>query len=189
MSIRSLKTGETINEKQKRRAESVVHVEKRKAVEETVDHLYEWVDKLHVDLSEAKSRVKEARKDTASHQTKLNKANTVAVKQLDLLKSFKTSLNETKDELADESHARAALERMRTIQINIKNERPVGRPGGLKRWLVYSFLLICKMLVNGTHPTAVPANIKSSCALFTGVEATELPCVNFVRQFRVVFRI
>ena len=44
----------------------MVHVEKRKAVKETVDHLYEWVDELHVKLSEAKSRVKEARKDTAS---------------------------------------------------------------------------------------------------------------------------
>ena len=76
MSIRSLKKiKETINEKQKRRAESLVHVEKRKAVKKTVDHLYEWVDELHVKLSEAKSRVKEARKDTASHQTKLNKDN------------------------------------------------------------------------------------------------------------------
>ena len=86
------KTEETINEKQKRRAESVVHVEKRKDVEETVDHLYEWVDEFHVKLSEAKSRVKEARKDTASHQTKLNKSNTVSFKRLELLKSLKTSL-------------------------------------------------------------------------------------------------
>ena len=55
MSIRSLKIEETINEKQKWRAEYVVHVEKRKAFEETVDHLYEWVDKLHIKLSEDKS--------------------------------------------------------------------------------------------------------------------------------------
>ena len=164
----------------------MVHIEKRKAAEETLHRLYEWVDELYVELSEAKSRVKEAQKDNTYHQTKLNKANTVAVKRLDLSKSFKTSLNSTKDELADESHARASLERMRTIQIEIKKERPLGRTGGLKRWLMYIFLLICEMLVNGTHPTAVPANIQSSCALFTGVEATDLPCVNFVRQFRVV---
>ena len=44
------------------------------------------------------------------------------------------------------------------------------------------------MLVNGMHPTAVSANIQSSCALFTGVEATELPCVTFVRQCRVVLQ-
>ena len=40
--------------------------------------------------------------------------------------------------------------------------------------------------MNGTHPTAVPVNIQSSCALLTGVESTELPCVNFLRQCRVV---
>ena len=57
------KIEETLNEKQKRRAEPVVHVEKRKAVEKTVDHLYEWVDELHVELSEAKSRLKETWKD------------------------------------------------------------------------------------------------------------------------------
>ena len=151
-------------------------------------HLYECVDELHVELSEAKSRVKEARKDTSYHKKKLNKANTVAAKRLDLLKSLKTSLNETKDELEDESHTHAALERMSTIQINIKKERPVGRPGGSKRWTVYIVLLICGMLVNGTHPTSVPANIQSSCALFTGVEATEMPCVNSVRQCRLVLQ-
>ena len=153
-----------------------------------MDHLYEWVDGLYVELSEAKSRVKEARKDAASHRKKLNKANNVAVKRLDLLKSLKTSLNATKDEPADESHAHATLERMRTILIEIKKERPVGRPGGPKRWPVHIVLLICEMLVNGTHPKTVPANIQSLCALFTGVEATELPCVNFVRQCWVVLQ-
>ena len=54
-----------------------------------MDHLYQWVDRLHVKLSEAKSRVKQARKDTASHRTKLNKANNVAVKRLEILKSLK----------------------------------------------------------------------------------------------------
>ena len=138
----------------------MVHIENQKAVKETVDHLYEWVDELHVELSEAKSRLKEVRKDAASHRTKLDKNNTVAVKRLDLLKSLKTSLNATKDELADGSHARPALERMRTIQIEIKKERPVGRLGGSKRWLVHIVLLICKILVNGTHPTAMPAKIQ-----------------------------
>ena len=77
---------------------------------------------------------------------------------------------------------------MRTIQINSKKEIPVGRPGGSKRWSVYIVLLICEMLVNDTHPTAVPDNIQSSCALFTGVEATELPCINFMLQCRVVLQ-
>ena len=61
------------------------HVEKRKAVEATVDQLYEWIDKLHVELSEAKSTVKATRKSAKTDQIKLNEAKTVASKQLDLL--------------------------------------------------------------------------------------------------------
>ena len=42
--------------------------------------------------------------------------------------------------------------------------------------------------MNGTHPSAVPANIQTSCAAFTGVEADELPSVNFVRECRIVLQ-
>ena len=77
---------------------------------------------------------------------------------------------------------------MRKIHIEIKKKRPVGRGGGGKRWPVHIVLLICEMLVNGTHPTAVRENIQTSCAAFTGVEAKELPSVNFVRECRTVLQ-
>ena len=95
------------------------------------------------------------------------------------------SLNEAKEDPLDESHQRAALERMRKIHIEIKKERPIGIWGGRKRWPVHILLLICEILVNGTHPSAVPANIQTSCAAFTGVEADYLPWVNFVRECRI----
>ena len=44
------------------------------------------------------------------------------------------------------------------------------------------------MLVNGTHTSAVLANIQTLCAAFTGVEADELPSVNFVRECRIVLK-
>ena len=47
-------------------------------------------------------------------------------------------------------------------------------------------LLICNLLVNGTPPSAVPDNIQMMSAAMTGQEVTELPCINFVRQCRVV---
>ena len=77
---------------------------------------------------------------------------------------------------------------MRTNHIEIKNERPVGRQGGVNRWSVHIVVLICEMLVNGTHPSAVPDNIQMSCAAFTGVEADELPSVNFVHECRIVLQ-
>ena len=49
-------------------------------------------------------------------------------------------------------------------------------------------LLICKMLVNGMPPTAVPVNLQSTQAAFIGVEAKELPSENFIRQCRTVLQ-
>ena len=77
---------------------------------------------------------------------------------------------------------------MRKIHIDIKKEQPIGIWGGGKRWPVQIVLLICEMFVNGTHPSAVPANIQTSCAAFTGVEADKLPSVNFVRESQVVLK-
>ena len=42
--------------------------------------------------------------------------------------------------------------------------------------------------MNGTHPSAVPDNIQTSCAAFTGVEADKLPSVNFVRECQIVLQ-
>ena len=177
-----------IKEKQRRREDVIRQVERRKAVEETVDDLYEWIDELHAELVDAKVTAKLAKGAAKSMQIKLDKANTVASKRLHLLKCLKVDLDEAKHDLVDESKARHALERMRTIQIEIKKERPIGRRGGAKRWPVHIVLLICELLVNGTHPSAVPANIQSTCAAFTGVETKELPSTNFVQECRTVLQ-
>ena len=59
----------------------------------------------------------------------------------------------------DECHQREALERMRTIQLDIKRERQVGRLGGSGKWKVCIVLLVFEILVNGTPPSAVTSNI------------------------------
>jgi len=165
-----------------------LQMEKRKAAEKTVDDLYDWVDELHVELNTAKEEQKAAKREVKAKQTQLSNVRSIASKRLELLKSLKVKLGEARDDLADESRQREALERMRTIQLEIKRERTIGRRGGAKRWPVHIVLLICELLVNGTHPSAVPANIQTTCASFTGVEAKELPTENFVRECRVVLQ-
>ena len=80
------------------------------------------------------------------YQRKLSKIKTVAANRLEYLKRLKVSLIEAKEDLVDESHQRAALEHMRTIHIDIKKERPIGRRGVGKRWPVHIVLLIVKCL-------------------------------------------
>lgn len=128
------------------------------------------------------------------------KKNSVAEQRLVLLKDMKVQLGELKDELSEESHARASverqlveetklrekLERMKTIWMHIKREKPIGRKGGAARWPVHVVLLICELLVNGTPPSAVPPNIQTMSAAFNGCEASELPTVDYVRKCRTV---
>ena len=83
-------------EKQKRREEVLIQVKKRKAVEKTVDDLYEWVDELQAELVDAKVATILAKGAAKSTQTKLDKAKTVALNRLDLLKSLKVRLDEAK---------------------------------------------------------------------------------------------
>jgi len=105
-----------------------------------------------------------------------------------LLNDLKQQLRRTKDQLAVESQQKIALESMTNIQFQIKRERKIGRHGGSGRWPVHIILLICELLVNGTPPSAVPANIQTTCTAFTGAETSELPSISFVRECRVVLQ-
>ena len=73
--------------------------------------------------------------------------------------------------LLDECHQREALERMHTIQMDIKRERQVGRCGGSGKWTVPIIILICELLVNGTPPSAITANIQTVSTALTGTAA------------------
>jgi hypothetical protein len=122
-----------LREKLKRRADVARAVDKRKAMEKTLKDLHEWVDELHGELLHAKASARTSAKLLKSEKTKVAKLNTVAVRRLELLKNMKDRLDIVKSDLVEESQQRAALERMRTIQLEIQKERPVGRRGGTKR--------------------------------------------------------
>ena len=177
-----------LEEKQNRRSEVASKVQKRRLVEETVDELYDWVDELHAEINMQKSATKVAKKEQKSTIKSKLRLETVSKKRLTMLKGLKSQLQEAKDMLADESHQRKALERMQTIKLEIKRQRSVGRHGGSRKWPVHVVLLICELLVGGTPPSAIPANIQTMSAAFTGAEATELPSINFVRQCRTVLQ-
>ena len=181
-------SAQVLDEKKKRRDQVAKEIEKRQVVEQTVDDLYEWIDELHSEINNQKRVNREAKKAMKMAQASKNKLETVASERLSLLRDLKCRLREAKDMLADESHQREALERMQTIKLEIKRQRSVGKHGGSWKWPVHIVLLICELLVNGTPPSAVPANIQTTSAAFTGAEASELPSVNFVRQCRTVLQ-
>ena len=64
----------------------------------------------------------------------------------------------------------------------------VVRNGGSSKWPVHIVLLICEILVNGTPPYYVAANIQTMPDTITGIQVNEFPCINFVCQCRFVVR-
>jgi hypothetical protein len=128
------------------------------------------------------------------------KANSVAAKRLDLLKSMKFQLSALTEELAEtefdldsaqsklkeETLRREQLERLQAIRKEIKRERPLGRRGGGARWPVHIVLLICELLTVGNPPSAIPGTLQIAHDTFRGCELKELPTVDFVRKCRSV---
>ena len=90
-------------------------MEKQLAAEKTVDDIYDWVDELHAELNAEKEAQKAAKKEVKSQQTQVSNARSIASKGLDLLNSLKLDPRKARDNLADKSHQREALEQMNTI--------------------------------------------------------------------------
>ena len=87
-----------------------------------------------------------------------------------------------------ECHQQEALKHMRTIQLDITRERQVGRRGSSGKWPVLIVLLIYEILLNGTPPSAVPANANIFSAALAGTVACEVPSVEFVPKYQVVLQ-
>ena len=90
----------------------------------------EWVDELHADINIAKMMMKALVREVKAANDKLDKVTSIACTRLALLNILKLRFSETTDMILDECRQREALERMRTIQLDIKRERKVGRRGG-----------------------------------------------------------
>ena len=105
-------------------------VVRRKAMEQTVEDMNEWVDELYADTNDAKMAVKVSGREAKASNDKSDKVTSIACTRLELLKYLTLISDETTDMILDECHQMEALERMRNIQMDIKRERKVGRRGG-----------------------------------------------------------
>jgi hypothetical protein len=61
--------------------------------------------------------------------------------------------------------------------------------GGSRCWPTWVVLMVCKLLINGTAPSAVPTNIQTIYEALYNEQPEELPSVNFVRECRVIVEV
>ena len=175
-----------LDEKRKSRKLTQEKASTKALMVEEVLYLEGWLKDMAEEVKDAKRETKQALKDRKEALEANEFITSVSSKRLALLKDLKIRVNELRDDLADESHQRAALERLSSIKLEIKRERAIGRKGGSDRWPVRIVLLICELLVNGTPPSAVPKNIRTFSSTITGDAPSQSPSVSFVRQCRVV---
>ena len=159
------------------------------AWEEDVVYLNDWLgdmaDKVADAKLEAKNEVKAAKMAIKSAKKVAMDKVKLAQRRLEQIKDLKIRVGELRDNLADESQHRAALEKLSNIRLEIKRERQVGRRGGGSKWPLRIVLLICELLVAGAPPSSVPGIIKSNAAYY-GAKVHGEVSVNYVRQCRVV---
>ncbi len=100
------KDEELMEEKKKRRNAVAREADRRKAVEQTVDDLYDWVDKLRAEIQSARQDARAANKETKAAIRDKAKVETVASKRLSLLKDLKLCLDQAKAWLMSPSSER-----------------------------------------------------------------------------------
>ena len=83
----------------------------------------------------------------------------------------------------------SSVENQREMKKEWEDEQATSRRGGARRWPVWVVQLICELLVNGTPPSAIPGNIQTMYETLYGKKPDELPCVNFVRECRVIVEV
>ena len=64
-------------------------VMRRKAVEQTVEDMHEWVDELHTYINDTKMAVKASGREAKVANDKLDKVTSIACTRLELLKDIK----------------------------------------------------------------------------------------------------
>ena len=114
--------------------------------------------------------VKDAKRTAKYALRKASKSSFIMSNRLKRLKDLKFLVGDLKEELPDESHLLETLHRMDTIRLQINHEITIGRKIGSLRWQVYIFMLICELLVNGTPPSVIPANIQKCLLLLLEVK-------------------
>ena len=139
------------------------------------------------ELTSEKSEVKKAKKSKQQLQA-------LAEKRLAQVRDESERANNLHDELAAVLEAKAkqqatfeeyksVVESMKSEKLNLKREFWTGRkgPGGAK-WPLWVVEVCCELLVNGTPPSAVPANIATLYETLYGAEVVEYPSVAFLRD-------
>ena len=77
-----------------------------------------------------------------------------------------------------------------TNQKEVRKIREGGKHGGNAKWPLWMLQLVLELLVNGTPPSSIPANIVSHVAIMNpNTTVKEVPSVSWICRCRTILRI
>ena len=183
-------------ERNRRRRMAKLQLDKSTAME---DELQSLINGLNVMNDELINEVEDAKREKREACRNMKKAAALADNRLNKYRKEKDLKNDLKDELTRVLKAQAkqqeTLERYEKMikemagkKKSIKKEYEAGRKGG-GRWPLWVVEVCCELLVQGTPPSAIPANIATLYETLYGENDAIPPSVDFVRQCRVLVQI
>ncbi len=126
---------------------------------------------------DAQDKIAEQAKEAKRHQKKIEEQDKAAQKQQEM---YAQLLEELKVVSAD---------KIRSMQKEWDDEQAARRHGGKWWWPPWVVQLICKLLISGTLPSAVPPTIQTFSETLLHEKPKELPSVNFVCECCVIVEV
>jgi DNA repair exonuclease SbcCD ATPase subunit len=190
---------ERIKNLRERHCEAIALCKKKKHVGNKIKAVGSAVSALGTELEFCREEVKAKAEELRVTKKKLNNVGSVSSARLEREQALKIKYDELQDRYAELkashenvlsilNHHEQKEQQSNSLESMIQKERPIGRKGGRSRWPPHIVQLICEQLVNGTPPSAIPANIVSMFAL-NGIVLDDVPSVNYCRQCRTVVQV
>ena len=193
--------------KARRRHQATAEELKRNKLKDEIHELNEWILELDNAREAAEAETRKANKETRQVNKKYIRAKDDAYSRLVKLRNETLARRAKEDEL---THVTKALSRSETdlgIMRHIlgtpqetkrvmkkewddkDNDGHQTRRGGSRRWPTWVVLMICELLINGTRPSAVLSCIHTVYKMLYLEAPKELPCINFMRECRVLVEV
>ena len=183
----------------------------RKLIQDQIDSaakrfsdMQNYTDGLEENKQINSKELKEALKDKRAAIRSTRKAKALAAQRLKKWHNEQARSRELTDKLAEQQEianetsaivkkfkgmVASSEENKQKMKKEWTNEAATRKQGKSRHWPVWVVLLICELLVNGTPPATIPANIQTMYETLYGEPTNDLPSVSFVRSCRTIIEV
>ena len=115
---------------------------------------------------------------------------TALKRKTDRLNEAVERITELREVIEEDSYSPKQKTESNTNQKEVRKVREGGKHGGNAKWPLWMLQLVLELLVNGTPPSSIPANIVSHVAIMNpNTTVKEVPSVSWICRYRTILYI